>query len=63
MIPALSGEHRVLALDWPKQGSSRPWTGGSFYLGIAVQGTATGVDWDVCAKTTDVAATILTRLP
>ncbi|WP_228000029.1 alpha/beta fold hydrolase [Nocardia australiensis] len=27
MIPALADEHRVLALDWPKQGSSRPWNG------------------------------------
>lgn len=27
MIPALSGDHRVLALDWPRQGQSRPWAG------------------------------------
>lgn len=27
LIPALSSEHRVLALDWPKQGLSRPWNG------------------------------------
>lgn len=26
-IPALAGEHRVYALDWPKQGGSRPWNG------------------------------------
>lgn len=37
-------------------------SGGSFYLGIAVPGTTTGVDWDVCAKTIGVATTILTRL-
>jgi hypothetical protein len=37
-------------------------SGGSFYLGTAVPGTATGVDWNVCAKTTEVAATILARL-
>ncbi|WP_433754428.1 DUF3558 family protein [Nocardia sp. CA-135398] len=37
-------------------------SGGSFYLGIAVPGISTGVDWDVCAKTIGVAATILTRL-
>lgn len=38
------------------------FSGGSFYLGIAVPGISTGVDWDVCAKTIGVAATILTRL-
>ncbi|GAA3561703.1 alpha/beta fold hydrolase [Nonomuraea rosea] len=27
LIPALAPRHRVLALDWPKQGRSRPWTG------------------------------------
>ncbi|NBE94547.1 alpha/beta hydrolase [Nonomuraea sp. KC401] len=27
LIPALSSRHRVLALDWPKQGRSRPWNG------------------------------------
>ncbi|MGP3933794.1 alpha/beta fold hydrolase [Nonomuraea sp. KM88] len=27
LIPALSARHRVLALDWPKQGRSRPWDG------------------------------------
>lgn len=27
LIPALSPDHRVLALDWPKQGESRPWDG------------------------------------
>jgi pimeloyl-ACP methyl ester carboxylesterase len=27
MIPALAPDHRVLALDWPKQGHSRPWNG------------------------------------
>lgn len=27
MIPALGPRHRVLALDWPKQGESRPWRG------------------------------------
>ncbi|MEV0385363.1 alpha/beta fold hydrolase [Nonomuraea sp. NPDC050643] len=27
LIPVLAREHRVLALDWPKQGRSRPWTG------------------------------------
>ncbi|MEU2177631.1 MULTISPECIES: DUF3558 family protein [Nocardia] len=37
-------------------------SGGSFYLGIAVSGIATGVDWDVCAKTIDVATTIAARL-
>ncbi|MFI7447996.1 alpha/beta fold hydrolase [Nonomuraea sp. NPDC049714] len=26
-IPALAAEHRVFALDWPKQGGSKPWTG------------------------------------
>ena len=26
-IPALAAEHRVFALDWPKQGASRPWHG------------------------------------
>ena len=26
-IPALASEHRVLALDWPKQGGSVPWEG------------------------------------
>ena len=26
-IPALAAEHRVLALDWPKQGGSKPWRG------------------------------------
>ncbi|MEV4836395.1 alpha/beta hydrolase [Nonomuraea sp. NPDC049486] len=26
-IPALAAEHRVLALDWPKQGESKPWQG------------------------------------
>ncbi|GGP09902.1 alpha/beta fold hydrolase [Nonomuraea glycinis] len=26
-LPALAAEHRVLALDWPKQGGSRPWNG------------------------------------
>ncbi|WP_174184134.1 DUF3558 domain-containing protein [Nocardia barduliensis] len=37
-------------------------SGGSFYLGIAAPGIATGVDWDVCAKTIDVATTIAGRL-
>ncbi|WP_329414869.1 DUF3558 domain-containing protein [Nocardia vinacea] len=37
-------------------------SGGSFYLGVAVPGISTGVDWDVCAKTIGVAATILARL-
>lgn len=37
-------------------------SGGSFHLGIAVPGISTGVDWDVCAKTIGVAATILARL-
>ncbi|SNY89501.1 Protein of unknown function [Nocardia amikacinitolerans] len=37
-------------------------SGGSFYLGIAVSGIATGVDWDVCAKTIDVATVIAARL-
>lgn len=27
LIPALAPRHRVLALDWPKQGRSRPWHG------------------------------------
>lgn len=27
LIPALASRHRVLALDWPKQGLSRPWNG------------------------------------
>ncbi|SEG91435.1 Pimeloyl-ACP methyl ester carboxylesterase [Nonomuraea solani] len=27
LIPVLAQEHRVLALDWPKQGRSRPWEG------------------------------------
>ncbi|MBK0330583.1 alpha/beta hydrolase [Brachybacterium sp. MASK1Z-5] len=27
LIPALAASHRVLALDWPKQGGSRPWDG------------------------------------
>lgn len=27
LIPALASDHRVLALDWPKQGRSRPWNG------------------------------------
>lgn len=27
LIPALAPNRRVLALDWPKQGSSRPWSG------------------------------------
>nr|WP_218902401.1 alpha/beta fold hydrolase [Streptomonospora nanhaiensis] len=27
LIPALAPSHRVLALDWPKQGRSRPWRG------------------------------------
>lgn len=27
LIPVLAAEHRVLALDWPKQGLSRPWNG------------------------------------
>ena len=27
LIPALASEHRVIALDWPKQGLSRPWNG------------------------------------
>lgn len=26
-IPALAAQHRVFALDWPKQGHSRPWNG------------------------------------
>ncbi|MEV0033515.1 DUF3558 family protein [Nocardia sp. NPDC050793] len=37
-------------------------SGGSFYLGIAVSGIGTGVDWDVCAKTIDVATVIASRL-
>ncbi|GAA1682429.1 alpha/beta fold hydrolase [Nonomuraea maheshkhaliensis] len=27
LIPVLAGDHHVLALDWPKQGQSRPWSG------------------------------------
>lgn len=27
LIPVLAQDHRVLALDWPKQGRSRPWDG------------------------------------
>ncbi|MGW0805907.1 alpha/beta fold hydrolase [Nonomuraea sp. NPDC002799] len=27
LIPVLAPRHRVLALDWPKQGRSRPWNG------------------------------------
>lgn len=27
LIPALATQHRVFALDWPKQGASRPWHG------------------------------------
>lgn len=27
LLPALAPHHRVLALDWPKQGLSRPWNG------------------------------------
>ncbi|MCG5220197.1 alpha/beta fold hydrolase [Streptosporangium soli] len=27
LIPALAPHHRVFALDWPKQGKSRPWNG------------------------------------
>lgn len=27
LIPALATQHRVFALDWPKQGASRPWRG------------------------------------
>ncbi|APU16847.1 MULTISPECIES: alpha/beta fold hydrolase [Actinoalloteichus] len=27
LIPALAAEHRVFALDWPKQGGSRDWAG------------------------------------
>src|SRR5690606_34880590 len=27
LIPELSRDHRVYALDWPKQGKSRPWSG------------------------------------
>lgn len=27
LIPALAADHRVIALDWPKQGLSRPWNG------------------------------------
>ncbi|WP_083888134.1 DUF3558 domain-containing protein [Nocardia asiatica] len=37
-------------------------SGGSFYLGIAVPGITSGVDWDVCAETIDVATTIAGRL-
>lgn len=27
LVPVLASSHRVLALDWPKQGRSRPWNG------------------------------------
>lgn len=27
LLPALATDHRVYALDWPKQGGSRPWAG------------------------------------
>lgn len=27
LIPALAADHRVRALDWPKQGGSKPWHG------------------------------------
>lgn len=27
LIPVLAAEHRVFALDWPKQGGSKPWRG------------------------------------
>lgn len=27
LIPALAADHRVVALDWPKQGLSMPWNG------------------------------------
>jgi pimeloyl-ACP methyl ester carboxylesterase len=27
LVPVLSPGHRVFAVDWPKQGRSRPWTG------------------------------------
>lgn len=27
LVPALATEHRVVALDWPGQGGSRPWAG------------------------------------
>ncbi|WP_435593791.1 DUF3558 family protein [Nocardia sp. bgisy118] len=37
-------------------------SGGSFYVGIAVSGIDTGVDWDVCAKTIDVATVITARM-
>ncbi|WP_330230484.1 DUF3558 domain-containing protein [Nocardia sp. NBC_00508] len=37
-------------------------SGGSFYLGIAAPGVSAGVDWDICAKTIDVASTISARL-
>lgn len=37
-------------------------SGGSFYLGTAVGGIATGVEWDVCAKTIDIATVISARL-
>ncbi|MFD3743315.1 DUF3558 family protein [Nocardia sp. NPDC058633] len=37
-------------------------SGGSFYLGTAAPGIATGVDWDVCAKTIDIATVISARL-
>ncbi|MBF6166288.1 DUF3558 domain-containing protein [Streptomyces gardneri] len=37
-------------------------SGGSFHLGIVAPGIATGVDWDVCAKTVAVATAISARL-
>ncbi|WP_433574404.1 DUF3558 family protein [Nocardia brasiliensis] len=37
-------------------------SGGSFYLGIAVPGLHTGVDWDVCRKVVEVATVIRARL-
>ncbi|MCA2207840.1 DUF3558 family protein [Nocardia rosealba] len=37
-------------------------SGGSFYLGIAAAGITSGVDWDVCAKTIDIATVISARL-
>ena len=37
-------------------------SGGSFYLGTAAGGIATGVEWDVCAKTVDIATVISARL-
>ncbi|WP_410872982.1 DUF3558 family protein [Nocardia sp. A7] len=37
-------------------------SGGSFYLGTAAPGIATGVDWDVCAKTVDIATVVSARL-